>query len=54
MAKKMRPSLTEEQKKHLAYNRKKGVLIIIIVLLSILIAVEVGFLIFDLLNQAGT
>lgn len=53
MAKKMRPSLTPEQKKHLAFKRKKGVLVVIIVILSLVIVAQVGFLVIDLIKQAG-
>lgn len=53
MAKKMRPALTLEQKKHLAYKRKRSVLVLIIVLLVALIGVELVLLITELVKLAA-
>ncbi|MGE4341714.1 MAG: hypothetical protein AB7E23_01265 [Bacilli bacterium] len=53
MAKKIRPALTLEQKKHLAYKRKKGVLILIIVLLVALVGVEIVMVVAELIGLAG-
>lgn len=53
MAKKMRPALTLEQKKYLAYKRKKGVLILIIVLLVALVGVEIVMVVAELIGLAG-
>jgi len=53
MAKKLRPALTLEQKKHLAYKRKRGVLVLIIVLLVALIGVELVLLITELVKLAA-
>ncbi len=53
MAKKMRPALTEEEKKHLAYLRKKGILIILIVLLVAMVTIEVILLLQELVEIAG-
>lgn len=53
MSKKIRPSLTAEQKKNLAYKRKKGVLIAVIIILALILATEVGVLIVNLIKQTG-
>ncbi|HKM02911.1 MAG TPA: hypothetical protein VJZ31_03190 [Bacilli bacterium] len=53
MAKKIRPELSKEQKKHLAYTRKKGILIVFIIALVALIGVEVVLLIGELIKLAG-
>ena len=54
MASKIRPALTQEEKKRVAYSRKKGVLIFTIVLLVGVILVELGFLVAYLIGLAGS
>lgn len=53
MAKKLKPTLSPEQKKALAFKRKKGLLIIVIIILSSIVLLQIGFLIYDLLGKAG-
>lgn len=54
MAIKIRPALTQEEKKRIAYSRKKGVLIFTIILLVGVILVELGFLVAYLIGLAGS
>lgn len=53
MASKIKPALTPEDKKRIAYARKKGVLIVVIIALSLLIVVELGFLVAELIKLAA-
>lgn len=53
MSAKFRPALTNEEKKRIAYSRKKGALICIIILLVGVILVELGFLVAYFIRLAG-